>query len=127
MLKSMRLNLFISRSGFASRRKADEMIKKGKVQVNGSEINQPWYNVASGDKVTVQGEVIKEKKYVYLVFYKPKGVTATLKDRFASRSLADYIPDRFKGVFPVGRLDKNSEGLLILTNDGRLSFNLSHP
>ena len=125
--KLMRLNIFIAHCGFSSRRGADEFIKKGWVKVNGQVISQPWFKVKSSDKVTVKGNLIKLKDFVYLAFYKPKGVVTTLKDKFASRTVNDYLSPSLKGVYPVGRLDKYSEGLLLLTNDGDFCYRLTHP
>ena len=123
----MRLNVFLPRSGVCSRRKAGALIKEGKVKINGETVKEPWFDVAGDDAVEIGGSRLKTSIPVYIVFYKPKGVITTLKDKFASKTVNDYIPLKFKGVFPVGRLDKNSEGLLILTNDGNLSFSLTHP
>ncbi|MCM8773983.1 MAG: rRNA pseudouridine synthase [Candidatus Omnitrophica bacterium] len=124
----MRLNLFISRSGFASRRKADYLITSGKVKVNGLEVREPWYRVNKKDKVEVEGRLLEQEKFIYIAWYKPKGVVTTLKDRFAKNNVRNYFPyHKFGRVFPVGRLDKDSEGLLLLTNDGRFCFQLTHP
>ncbi len=123
----MRLNVFLPRSGVCSRRKADVLIKQGKVKINGEVVKQPWFDVAGDDAVEIGGSRLKTNIPVYIIFYKPKGVITTLKDKFASQTVDDYIPAKFKGVFPVGRLDKDSEGLLILTNDGNLGFSLTHP
>jgi len=123
----MRLNVYIASCGFASRRGADELIKKGKVTINKKIVNEPWYQVSDSDEVRVHNRLAKSKKDAYLMFYKPKGVITTLKDKFASKMITDFIPSEFKGVFPVGRLDKNSEGLLLLTNDGDFCFKLTHP
>ena len=125
--KLMRLNAFIAHSGFSSRRGADELIKKGGVKVNGAVVREPWLRVKDSDRVVVKGSLIKPKSFVYLAFYKPKGVVTTLRDKFASKTINDYLPDSLKGVYPVGRLDKYSEGLIILTNDGDLCYRLTHP
>ncbi|MCM8824161.1 MAG: rRNA pseudouridine synthase [Candidatus Omnitrophica bacterium] len=120
--------MFISRSGFTSRRKADYLITSGKVKVNNLEVREPWYKVSEKDKVEVEGKLLKQEKFIYIVWYKPKGVVTTLKDRFAKNNVRNYFPyHKFGRVFPVGRLDKDSEGLLLLTNDGRFSFQLTHP
>jgi pseudouridine synthase len=123
----MRLNLYISKSGIASRRKADCLIKEGKARVNGKVVREPFFRLDSQDEVTVDGQTISLKKHVYLIFNKPEGVTTTLKDRFAESKITDFLPEGFEGAFPVGRLDKRSSGLLIITNDGDLCFNLTHP
>lgn len=123
----MRLNLYIAKSGIASRRSADELVSLGKVTVNGSLANRPFVQVSDSDEIRISGELIRPKEYTYLLFNKPKGVTTTLNDRFASKTVVDFIPTKYKGVYPVGRLDKNSYGLLILTNDGDFCYKLTHP
>ncbi len=123
----MSLNAFIAHCGLASRRKADELIKEGSVRVNEIVVKEPWFKVEDKDRVTIKGKLAEPKKLVYLAFYKPKGVTTTLKDKFASRTINDYLPLPLKGVYPVGRLDKYSKGLLILTNDGDFCYRLTHP
>ena len=125
--KLMRLNVFIAHCGFSSRRSADELIKKGQVKVNGRVIKEPWFKVKEKDKVLVKGNWIRPKNFVYLAFYKPRGVVTTLKDKFASKTVNDYLSPSLKGVYPVGRLDKYSEGLLLLTNDGDFCYRLTHP
>ena len=125
--KLMRLNAFIAHCGFSSRRSADELIKKGQVKVNGRVIKEPWFKVKEKDKVLVKGNWIRPKNFVYLAFYKPRGVVTTLKDKFASKTVNDYLSPSLKGVYPVGRLDKYSEGLLLLTNDGDFCYRLTHP
>jgi len=123
----MRLNVYIAKSGLASRRKADSLISGGEVTVNGRGVNKPFYQVKENDKVRVSGKRLELKKHIYLLFNKPKGVTTTLNDRFAEKTIADFIPKQFQGIYPVGRLDKNSSGLLILTNDGDFCYQLTHP
>ncbi len=123
----MRLNQFIAKSGFSSRRKADLFIKAGKVRVNKRVIFEPYFEVKEKDKVTIDSRVLRLEKYVYLIFNKPEGVTTTLKDRFAHKKVSDFIPKNLGRLYPVGRLDKNSKGLLILTNDGSLCYELTHP
>ncbi len=120
----MRLNKFLSRVGIASRRKADRLISDGKVRVNGVTADIGTTIDPEEDEISVDGEVVKEKKYLYLAFYKPRGCVTTLSDPHADVTLKDYIPD---GLFPVGRLDKDAEGLLILTNDGDFAYNIAHP
>ncbi len=123
----IRLNKFIAKSGFCSRRKADILIENGKVKVNGKIITQPYFRIKDNDVVEVEGRPIKPREFIYLIFNKPAGVVTTLSDRYAKRKIIDYFPSEFKGIFPVGRLDKDSEGLIILTNDGELCYRLTHP
>jgi len=123
----MRLNLYIAKAGIASRRRADELIKSGKVTLNNRKVDKPFIQVGSDDTVRISGKLLKPKEYTYLLFNKPKGVTTTLSDKFAAKTIADFIPKQYKGVYPVGRLDKNSSGLLILTNDGDFCYRLTHP
>ena len=123
----MNLNAFISKSGYCSRRKAADLVKDGKVTVNGKPIREPWYEVKNGDAVNVAGRVIGPAKHLYIILNKPKGVTSTLEDRFAAKKIIDLIPQKFGRVYPVGRLDKDSRGLIILTNDGDLCHSLTHP
>ncbi len=127
----MRLNKFIAASGFASRRKADELIFGGRVSVNGRIVKEPWFEVdEKRDRVEIDGQRIKiRKKKKYLKLYKPAGFETRLGEKGGDiPSLLDIpgieIPD---GVFPVGRLDVNTEGLVILTSDGDFSYIMTHP
>ena len=125
----MRLNVFMAKSGFCSRRKADSFIKNGKARVGGKVVCQPWFEVRETDSVEVNGRFLRPdpRNPIYLVFNKPKGVTTTLKDRFARRKITDFIPKKFGRLYPVGRLDKDSRGLIILTNNGDFCYRLTHP
>jgi len=112
----MRLNKFISSTGICSRREADELIKQNKVKVNG-EIAPLGYNVEKNDNVEINGKLLKQKKNdVYIALNKPVGITCTT-ERHIKGNIIDFInyPQR---IFPIGRLDKDSEGLILLTNDG---------
>lgn len=123
----MRLNLFISKSGYCSRRKADSFIKNGEVEINGKVVEKPFYQVKEEDSVRVKGSKIDIKQRFYIVFNKPKGVTTTLNDRFAAKKVIDFFPKHCKGVYPAGRLDKDSSGMLLLTNDGDFCYKITHP
>ena len=123
----MRLNLYISGAGVCSRRKADELIKNGYVRVNGKKVIQPYIDVSEKDTVTVNRKSISPEKYVYIALNKPTGYICTLKDKFATKKITDLIPKSFGRVYPVGRLDKDSSGLIILTNDENFTQQLSHP
>ena len=123
----MKLNAFISHSGFCSRRKAAGLIKAGDVKLNGTTVLEPWREVTSNDKVTVKNRPLKTEKLSYVIFNKPKGVTTTVEDRFAEKKIVDLVPKDLGRLYPVGRLDKDSRGLIILTNDGDLCHKLTHP
>jgi 23S rRNA pseudouridine2605 synthase len=123
----MRLNLFIAKSGYTSRRKADRLIKEGKVKVNRRTIYEPFMKINKTDIVEINNQPLKPLGPIYIMFNKPKGVTTTRKDKFARYKVIDFLPQEYKSVFPVGRLDKDSSGLLLLTNDGKLCYKLTHP
>ena len=112
----MRLNKYIRSSGFCSRREADEYIKAGRVRVNG-ELPSIGYRVKKGDKVTIDGKNIRlDRKLVYILLNKPVGITCTT-ERDVEGNIIDFMKYN-KRIFPIGRLDKDSEGLILLTNDG---------
>jgi 23S rRNA pseudouridine2604 synthase len=114
----MRINNFISSTGLCSRRQADELIKQGKVKIN-NKIATIGQTVYPNDKVEVNGKLLKQKnKYVYIALNKPRGITCTT-ERHIKGNIIDFTnhPER---IFPIGRLDKDSEGLILLTNDGSI-------
>ena len=115
---SIRINKFLGQFGFTSRREADKLILEGRVTVNNKTI-KPGYKVDENDVVKVDGEKIKSslKKNVYLAFNKPKGIVCTTDTEKEENNIIDYINFN-KRIFPIGRLDKLSEGLILLTNDG---------
>jgi len=124
----MRLQIFLSHSGVCSRREALKSIENNQVRVNGKIINEPSFDVdIIKDKISVKGKIIYLPKKTYIKMNKPKGVVTTRKDRYAKRTVADLLPDKFDHLYPVGRLDKDTEGLLLLTNDGELTYRLTHP
>jgi len=123
----MKLNAFIARSGLCSRRKAVAFIKEGKVKVNSKVIYEPWYEIKEKDSVKIGGRLLHAEKNIYVVFNKARGTTATSEDKFADKKITDLIPKHLGRVYPVGRLDKDSRGLVILTNDGDLCHKLTHP
>jgi 23S rRNA pseudouridine2605 synthase len=123
----MRLNQFIAKAGIASRRKADELIIKGKVRVNQNPVKILGTKVADGDVVEVNGEkVIQPKNYVYYAVYKPVGYVSSMSDPLGRPLVVELVPKSPK-VYPVGRLDIDSEGLIILTNDGDYTYKMTHP
>ena len=123
----MRINKYIAQSGFCSRRKADEYILSGKVKVNGVVITMLGFEIRTKDKVTVEGKFIKADKLEYYKFYKPTGYITTKSDEKGRRTIYDILPKEYHHLNPVGRLDKDSSGLIILTNDGNLVYELTHP
>lgn len=122
-----RLNKYIASTGMCSRRKADELILDGKVAVNGKIINELGFHVREKDKVSVDGKNVYPQKMEYYRFYKPAGYITTLEDEKGRKTIYDVIPPELKHLKPVGRLDKDSTGLLILTNDGDLINAMTHP
>ena len=124
----MRINKFLAEKGIASRRRADEMIAAGRVTINGQTATLGT-NVEETDEVLLDGEIIStvEKKEEYYIMNKPKGVVCTVSDDRGRKTVIDLLPEGVGRVFPVGRLDYATEGLLILTNDGDLAFRLTHP
>jgi 23S rRNA pseudouridine2605 synthase len=122
-----RLNKYIASTGLCSRRKADELIEAGKVAVNGNTVTELGFYVREKDKVTVEGKAIRPKKLEYYRFYKPAGYITTLDDEKGRKTIYDIIPPELRHLKPVGRLDKDSTGLLILTNDGELINQMTHP
>lgn len=124
----MRINKYIAASGIASRRKADELIAEGKVKVNGAVLKQPGYDVVEGDKVQVDGHLITaSEELVYYMLNKPVGYVTTTADEHDRLTVLDLMSDVTARVYPVGRLDYDSAGLLIMTNDGELSNHIAHP
>ncbi len=125
----IRLNKFIAESGVASRRRADSYITQGKVTVNGKKVFELGTQVdPQVDRVMVDEKLIKqETEKVYVMFFKPKNVLTSMEDPEGRPTIADYIQDLPYRVFPVGRLDWDSEGLLLLTNDGDFANRVMHP
>ncbi|MBE6032459.1 MAG: rRNA pseudouridine synthase [Firmicutes bacterium] len=125
----MRLNKYIALAGVASRRKADELTLDGKVKINGAVMDQPGYDVQDGDVVEVNGRVIKATtgNYVYIMLNKPRGYITTVEDEKDRPTVMDLVADVEARIFPVGRLDGDTSGLLIMTNDGELAYRLTHP
>lgn len=124
----IRLNRYIAAAGKCSRREADEMIKTGRVTVNGDTVTEMGAKVKAGDIVQVDSETIHSEKKVYILMNKPKGFVTTLEDPFAEKTVMDLLKNACtERVYPVGRLDKNSLGVLLITNDGDLTTQLTHP
>lgn len=123
----MRINKYISTCGVCSRREADELIKCGKVMVNGNVVNELGMQIQDTDAVVVNGKKISTKESkVYIMLNKPQGYVTTSKEQFNRPCVMDLIHEDVR-VFPVGRLDMYSQGLLLLTNDGQFMNNIIHP
>lgn len=125
----MRLNKYVAHSGICSRRQAAEYVKDGLVKVNGVVEKNPAYQIQKDDQVSFRGKAIKpEERIVYILLNKPKNVITTMHDERGRKTVMDVlgeaVPER---VFPVGRLDRDTTGLLLLTNDGDLAKKLMHP
>jgi 23S rRNA pseudouridine2605 synthase len=124
----VRLQAFLARSGVASRRAAEEMITHGRIAVNGETVTAMGLTVVPGiDRVEVDGEEVKVAPTTWLALHKPKGYVTTRIDPYDRRTVYDLLPDKYHGLFHVGRLDRDSEGLLLLTNDGDLANRFLHP
>ena len=124
----IRLNRFIAASGLCSRRDADEIIQKGDITVNGRIITELGFKVKTTDDVRYKNRKLSSEKKVYILLNKPKDYVTTADDPHAERTVLDLIGDRCKErVYPVGRLDKSTTGVLLLTNDGELAGKLTHP
>ncbi|MCM1132686.1 MAG: rRNA pseudouridine synthase [Ruminococcus flavefaciens] len=128
-MEKIRIQKMIADSGFCSRRKAEELMSKGRVKLNG-------HPVKLGDKcgfkdiITIDGERIympRKKNFVYIMMNKPRGYVTTVSDELDRRCVMDLLGDVEERVYPVGRLDRNSEGLLLFTNDGEFANNIMHP
>ncbi|MDO5754903.1 MAG: pseudouridine synthase [Tissierellia bacterium] len=123
----MRLNKYIARAGISSRRKADELVFNGRVRVNGNTVDHPGIDIGKEDVVEVDGDVIKlEGKLVYYLLHKPLDYVTTVDDPHEKLQVVDLI-DTKERIYPAGRLDKDSTGLLLLTNDGILTHRITHP
>ncbi|THH39892.1 pseudouridine synthase [Neolewinella litorea] len=127
----MRLNKYIAHAGVASRRTAGDMVKAGKVKVNGEVLDNPAYQIREGDVVEYNGEVVApSERFVYLLLNKPRNVITTTNDEHDRTTVMDLLDEpALKGMrlFPVGRLDRDTTGLLLITNDGDVTTRLTHP
>ncbi len=125
-----RLQKFLAEAGVASRRKAEELIAQGKVKVNGKVVTEMGIKIdPAKDEVTYLGKKVttKDTKMVYIMLYKPEGYVTTAKEQFGRPAVMDLIKGVKERIFPVGRLDYDTSGLLLLTNDGDLTYKLTHP
>ncbi|MCB4976388.1 rRNA pseudouridine synthase [Streptococcus mutans] len=123
----MRINKYIAHAGVASRRKAEELIKQGLVTLNGQMVTELATTVKSGDRVEVEGQPIYNEEKVYYLLNKPRGVISSVRDDKGRQTVIDLLPEVKERIYPVGRLDWDTSGLLILTNDGDFTDKMLHP
>lgn len=122
-----RLQKIIARSGVTSRRKAEQMILEGKVKVNHKVVTELGTKASSTDEIEVDGVPLQKEIPVYYMLYKPRGVISSLKDEKNRKIVIDFLGDVPERIFPIGRLDYNTSGILLLTNDGDFANQLMHP
>ncbi|WP_084812104.1 pseudouridine synthase [Flammeovirga pacifica] len=123
-----RLNKFISNAGVCSRREADQLIAEGKIKINGKVVVEMGYKVQSKDRVEYEGKLLKKEKYVYVLLNKPKGFITTTKDPQERKTVMQLVKNACdERIYPVGRLDRNTTGLLLFTNDGEFATKVAHP
>ncbi|WAA10519.1 pseudouridine synthase [Fervidibacillus albus] len=122
-----RLQKVIARAGIASRRKAEQLILDGKVTVNGKVVTELGTKVSPKDLVEVEGIKIEKEEPVYFLLYKPRGVLSAVSDEKGRKTVIDFIPEIGYRIFPIGRLDYDTSGLILLTNDGEFANELMHP
>jgi 23S rRNA pseudouridine2605 synthase len=123
----MRLNRYLAAAGIGSRRKCDELIAAGRVTINGEVCTNFSAQPDARDHVKVDGKLVHLEQPLYLLLHKPPGFVSTKSDPHARNTIFDLLPPKFSGLFHVGRLDAQTEGLLLLTNDGALAQRLTHP
>lgn len=124
----VRLNKFIANSGICSRREADDLIESGTVTVNGKVVTELGSKIMPSDEIRFNGDILRGEPKVYILMNKPKGFVTTIDDPHADKTVVDLVKNICKErVYPVGRLDKNSLGVLLITNDGELTKKLTHP
>lgn len=129
-MEKVRVQKIISESGYCSRRKAEELISAGQVKINGHPCKLGDRALPGKDIVTVDGEKIissRQMKYIYLMLNKPRGYVTTMSDEMDRRCVMDLLQNVPERVYPIGRLDRNSEGLLLFTNDGKFANDIMHP
>lgn len=123
----MRLQKYLARAGVASRRGSEDLIRDGRVRVNGEVVTEMGVKVAPDDRVEVDGRVVAPEPPIWVMLHKPPGYVTTRDDPQGRPTVYDLLPDRFDALFHVGRLDLDSEGLLLLTNEGGAANKLMHP
>ena len=122
-----RLQKVMAQAGIASRRKSETLIVDGKVKVNGVVVTELGTRVSGSDTVEVEGVQITKEENVYYLLYKPRGIISTAHDEKGRKTVLDLIPHVEERIFPVGRLDYDTSGIIIMTNDGDFSYLMTHP
>jgi len=125
--ETVRLNKFISNAGVCSRRAADNLILEGRIKVNNNVVRELGLKINTTDKVQFDNKIITSEKKLYILVNKPRNVICTKSDEKGRKSIMDLLPERFQHLYPVGRLDRNTTGVILMTNDGALTQNLLHP
>jgi 23S rRNA pseudouridine2605 synthase len=124
----VRLQKFLADAGVASRRASEAIITEGRVEVNGKVVRQLGVKIdPAADRVVVDGLPLKSKKKIYVAVHKPRGFVCTRQDELGRRTVLDLLPREWSHLYPVGRLDRESEGLIFVTNDGDFALRLTHP
>lgn len=127
-MEEIRLQKYIAECGVASRRKSEELISQGRVRVNGETVTQMGRKVSLNDVIEVDGKQVKmEERKVYIALNKPVGYISSARNQFGRKTVLDLVKDIKERVFPVGRLDYDTSGLLLLSNDGDFTYKLTHP
>lgn len=127
MEEKQRLQKAMANAGVASRRKSEELITEGRVQVNGQLVTELGFKVSSKDRIKVDNKLVKREEKRYILFYKPRGVISSVKDEKGRKVVTEYFKDIDERIYPIGRLDYDTSGLLILTNDGEFANKMMHP
>ena len=124
----MRINKYLASAGLGSRRKCEEFVLQKRVKVNGKVIDNLAFDIAENDKVMIDDKLVSvPRSFTYLMMHKPKGYLTTVSDDRERKTVMELLPEEFKHLMPVGRLDYNSEGLLLFTNDGEIAQKLMRP
>lgn len=127
MTQLERLQKVLAQAGVASRRKSEQLILDGKVKVNGVKVTELGTKVTNSDRVEVEGVELVKENFVYYLLYKPRGFISTVHDEKGRKTVLDLFPEVEERIFPVGRLDYDTSGIIILTNDGDFSYLMTHP
>ncbi len=126
-MNKIRISKFLAKCGIDSRRKCENLVKSGKIKVNGNIVRDLAFQISEGDEVKHEGEIVSLEKRIVLALNKPPGYLSTVKDDFNRKTVLDLLDNKDKRLYPVGRLDYNSRGLIIITNDGKLAYRITHP